>query len=220
MAPENIVENADLIAEGKVVSVVQAHDDSCDPNEPGVACPDSRSWDAELSLSDVWKGPQVKFLVLSYDTCGPTLHAGDKIALVAQKSASGRWTLDACQVGPIGTFSSTDNEFGRIASPLLNSYREEGRRIDSAVRDDPNSVNAKLALASYQLSGNYFDEALATYREIVTLSPKTTAAYLEMARIQLKVKRKPFYALDAIKEGLTHVPDDPDLLKFKRDLGF
>jgi hypothetical protein len=187
-------------------------------------CPCIPGQKAEISLSEVWKGPDVDSLTFEYEegngsNCGPTLKAGDEVALIASHGDSDVWTVSDCTIGPHGIFSRTDNEFGWVAHPLLVAYRAEGQEIAKKIAADPASIDVSLALAAYQEKGGHVDAALATYRDIVTRAPRTQAAYLAMIRL-LMDKPKLFEALDVAREGLAHIPDDPELRKFLIDRGF
>jgi hypothetical protein len=245
--PTQITEYGDLIAEGEVLSVDTVPGNACiaAASEMRKACPDqadltcrapylerlkgcpdalpmSFESTAVLKLSNVWKGPNTESLTLEYSdgsSCGVTLIPGERIALIAHRSDSGGWTTDVCGIGKAGSFSRTDNEFGAVAHPLLVAYRAEGEEIAKKVAADPDSIDVALALAAYQEKGGYVDTALATYRGIVTRAPRTKTAYLAMVRL-LMTKPKLFEALDVAREGLAHIPDDPDLVKFLTDRGF
>ncbi|MBL8708848.1 MAG: hypothetical protein JNL25_06620 [Rhodospirillaceae bacterium] len=247
--PKRVFEYGDLIAEGTVQSVdipassacsaklfewqtacPKGADAACDApyRERLKGCPDvlpgSFSAVAKVSLTEIWKGPQTHTIALNHpagdsSSCAINLTPGQRIALIAHRTDSGEWSTNMCDVGPAGSFGRTDNEFGAVAHPLLEAYRAEGWEIGKKVAAEPTSIDAGLALAAYQAKGHDFEAALATYRNIVTRAPRTTVAYLAMARI-LKEQGKLFPALHVAREGLAQVPDDPDLLKFQSDLGF
>lgn len=247
--PEQIFKYGDLIAEGTVLSETVAVEKSCGEaafalNE---ACPDQADTDcrapylerlegctgpvplsysatAEIRLADVWKGPQTKVITLRHlagdsSSCAINLTPGQQIALIAHRTDSGGWSTDMCDVGPAGSFSRTDNEFGSVAHPMLVAYRAEGEEIAKRVAADPDSIEIALAVAAYQEKGGEVDTALATYRNIATQAPQTKAAYLAMIRL-LMANSKLWEALDVAREGLAHIPDDPDLVKFLTDRGF
>lgn len=247
--PEHIYKYGDLIAEGTVLSEEISAEHSCSEAafELTEACPDQADSNcrapylerlegcvgplplsypaiAKVSLTGIWKGPPTKTITLRHlagasSACAINLTPGQQIALIAHRTDSGGWSTDMCDVGPAGSFSRTDNEFGAVAHPLLVAYRAEGEEIAKRVAADPDSIEIALALAAYQEKGGHVDLALATYRDITTQAPQTKAAYLAMIRL-LMAKPKLWDALDVAREGLAHIRDDPDLVKFLTDRGF
>lgn len=175
-----------------------------------------------IELTNVWKGPQLDTLRLNYvegdgGNCGPQLRPDQQVALIAYRQGDGSWSTDMCSLAPMGSFSDRSTPFGSVAQPILEQYRDEGRRIAALVQAAPLETETRLQLADHQATGGDIDAAISTFRRIIAHDPKVPRAYLGLA-LMLQKQENHVAAEWVIRDGLKQIPTDKDLLAMQRDL--
>ncbi len=94
---------------------------------------------------------------------------------------------------------------------FLDQYRDAGPSLpdraiqaaEDAVRQNPNSINARFALAGYYVAAERYQDAIGQYDEILKAQPKAFAVILGRGRAETKVKN-----LDAASKDFQAVIDE------------
>nr|WP_298687535.1 pentapeptide repeat-containing protein [uncultured Dongia sp.] len=173
-----------------------------------------------VALSDVWKGPETQTLTLQYTegdgmNCGPMLHTGDRIGLIADHRDDGTWGTADYLIAPLSTFGTTDNAFGHIAHPILAAYRAETRSLAADLAQTPDDINLNLRFGAHLERGHDLDAAIALYRRLLASNPTLADAHAGLVR-SLQLDKEFTAALTAAETGLRQLPDDPELEMLRR----
>jgi tetratricopeptide (TPR) repeat protein len=115
---------------------------------------------------------------------------------------------------------------------FLDQYRDSGPSLpdraiqaaEDAVRANPNSINARFALAEYYSNAGRPQDAIAQYDEILKAQPKAVAVLLARGRAELAVKqtdpaRKDFQAVVDVLKTTETAGSNQDLEAAYYELG-
>jgi tetratricopeptide (TPR) repeat protein len=93
----------------------------------------------------------------------------------------------------------------------MKEYNLAAETLGRALATNPqDSLDLKRAIAEYQWKAKKYDEALKTYKEVVTEEPRDAGSYLQMSRLYAEMKNFPM-ARQMSEKARSIEPDNPEI---------